>query len=112
MNTFKVLVGAAAVGAIALAFRDFETGGWLQPALPGGGWVGDSDLLLEEDEDEDFLEEPVLGYDGMDRDMLVDWLDDADLDEAALLRIRRYEVATQNREPVLDKVDDLLAAFG
>jgi hypothetical protein len=111
MNTFKVLLGAAAAGAIALAFRDFENGGWLQPAIPGGGWEGGGDLLLEDDED-DFLEEPVLGYDGMDRDSLVDWLDDADLDEAALLRIRRYEVANENREPVLDKVDDLLAAFG
>ena len=112
MNTFKLLVGAAAAGAIALAFRDFEGGGWLQPALPGGGrWPGGGDLLLEED-DEDLLEEPVLGYDGMDRDTLIDWLDDADLDEAALLRIRRYEAATQDREPVLDKVDDLLAAFG
>lgn len=111
MNTFKLLVGAAAAGAIALAFRDFESGGWLQPALPGGGWAA-RDLLLEEDEDEELLEEPVLGYDGMDRDTLVEWLDDADLDEAALLRIRRYEAATQDREPVLDKVDDLLAAFG
>ena len=113
MNTFKVMVGAAAAAAIALAFRDFEGGGWLQPALPGAGRFGPGDLLLEEDEDEEeFLEEPVLGYDGMDRDTLVDWLDDADLDEAALLRIRRYETVTQNREPVLDKVDDLLAAFG
>jgi hypothetical protein len=111
MNTFKLLVGAAAVGAIALAFRDFESGGWLQPALPGGGWDDAGDLLLEEDE-EDLLEEPILGYDGMDRDTLVDWLDDADLDEATLLRVRRYEVATANREPVLDRIDDLLAAFG
>jgi hypothetical protein len=54
----------------------------------------------------------VLGYDGMDRDTLVEWLDDADLDESALLRIRRYELGTGNREPVLDKIDDLLAAFG
>jgi hypothetical protein len=111
-TTLKLLVGAAAVGAIALAFRDFETGGWLQPALPGGRWPGEGDLLLEDDEDDELMEEPILGYDGMDRDTLTDWLDDADLDEATLLRIRRYEVANENRDPVLDRVDDLLAAFG
>jgi hypothetical protein len=110
MNALKVLVGAAAAGTIALAFRDFANGGWLQPALPGGGWAGGGDLL--EEDQEELLEEPVLGYDGMDRDTLVSWLDDADLDEATLLRVRRYEQATQDREPVLDKVDDLLAAFG
>lgn len=111
MSYLKVLLGAAAVGTIALAFRDFEGGGWLQPALPGG-WA-DADVLLEDDdEDGELAEEPVLGYDGMDRDTLVAWLDDADLDEATLLHIRRYEVANQDREPVLDRIDDLLASFG
>ena len=111
MNALKVVLGAVAAGTIVLAFRDFEGGGWLQPALPGGEWE-EGDLLLEEDEDEALLEEPVLGYDGMDRDTLVSWMDDADLDEATLLRIRRYEVANQDREPVLDRIDDLLASFG
>ena len=109
MRFWKVLLGAAAVGAIALAFRDFENRRWLGPAVPGGPGA------LEGDEDEEggeWVEEPVLGYDGMDRDTLVDWLDDADLDETVLLRIRRYEEANEGREPVLDKVDDLLAAFG
>ncbi len=108
MRVLKVLLGAAAVGAIALAFRDFRNQRWLEPALPGGG--GDDGDLMEAAEAE--MEEPILGYDGMDRDTLVDWLDDADLDEEALLRIRRYEEATEARGPVLDKVDDLLAAFG
>ena len=114
MRILKVLLGAAAVGAIVLAFRDFQREGWLRPALPGGErWDdGDDTGRLPGEEDEAELEEPVLGYDGMDRDTLVAWLDDADLDEATLLRIRRYEHATQNREPVLDKVDDLLASFG
>ena len=111
MNALKVVLGAVAAGTIVLAFRDFEGGGWLQPALPGGEWA-EGDLLLEEDEDEALLEEPVLGYDGMDRDTLIAWMDDADLDEATLLRIRRYEVANQDREPVLDRIDDLLASFG
>jgi hypothetical protein len=109
MRALKVLIGAAAGVAIVLALRDYRNGGWLKPALAGGGQGGG--LLLEDDE-EDLLEEPVLGYDGMDRDTLVDWLDDADLDERTLLRIRRYEQETDGREPVLDKVDDLLGAFG
>lgn len=108
MRALKLLIGAAAGAAIVLALRDYQQGGWLRPALPGGGEGG---LLLEDDEEE-MLEEPVLGYDGMDRDTLVEWLDDADLDERTLLRIRRYEEDTGNREPVLDKIDDLLAAFG
>ena len=108
MRVLKVLLGVAAVGAIALAFRDFRNERWLEPALPGGGGDDDADLL----DAEAALEEPILGYDGMDRDTLVDWLDDADLDEETLLRIRRYEEAGEAREPVLDKVDDLLAAFG
>lgn len=111
MSYLKVLLGAAAAGTIVLAFRDFEGGGWLQPALPGAS-PGYDDELLEEDDDEALDEEPVLGYDGMDRDTLVAWLDDADLDESTLLAIRRYEVDHENREPVLDRVDDLLASFG
>jgi hypothetical protein len=110
MNYLKMMLGAAAAGTIALAFRDFDNGGWLPPALPGAG-LGGGDVLLEDD-DEELAEEPVLGYDGMDRDTLVEWLDDAGLDEATLLRIRRYEESGEDREPVLDKIDDLLGAFG
>jgi hypothetical protein len=110
MRALKVLLGAVAGAAIVLALRDYRQGGWLRPAVPGTG--RDGGLLLEDDDEEDLLEEPVLGYDGMDRDTLVEWLDDADLDESTLLRIRRYEMETENREPVLDRVDDLLGAFG
>lgn len=110
MSYLKALLGVAAGATIVMAFRDFEGGGWLAPALPGAG-QGDGDILLEED-DEELAEEPVLGYDGMDRDTLVAWLDDADLDEATLLHIRRYETANEDREAVLDRIDDLLAAFG
>jgi hypothetical protein len=97
MRFLKLLVGVVAVGAIAAAFRDMRAGRWLKPPLPG-----------EEEEEEAEREEPVLGYDGMDRDTLVDWLRDAALDEETLVRIRRYEAANQNREPVLAAVADLL----
>jgi len=50
----------------------------------------------------------VLGYDGMDRDTLLDWLRDADLDRSTLLRIQAYEGANLGREPVLDAIEDML----
>lgn len=103
MNLLKTLLAAAAVGTIVLAFRDVENGRWLQPALPGAGLSGEP----EGDEDD---EEPVLGYDGMDRDTLIDWLGDADLDTALLRRIRRYELFHENRQPVLDALEDLMGA--
>jgi hypothetical protein len=92
MRLLKLLVGIVAAGAVVAAFRDLRGGGWLRPALPGA---------VEE-------EEPVLGYDGMDRDTLIDWLGDAALDAETLGRIRRYETAHQNREGVLASIDDLL----
>jgi hypothetical protein len=114
MRSLKVLLGVAAVGAIALALRDFQNRRWLAPAVPGGLLPrgGGGGLALLEEDEEEYAEEPVLGYDGMDRDTLVEWLGEADLDEATLLRIQRYEEANLNREPVLDAVGDLLASFG
>ena len=97
----KVLVGAAAVGVVVVAFRDSARGRWLRPVFPGRGEDGGGLDIADG-------EEPVLGYDGMDRDTLLDWLTDADLDRDTLLRIRAYESATLGREPVLDAVDDLL----
>jgi len=104
MNLLKTLLAAAAAGTIVLAFRDVENGRWLQPAIPGRGGNAD-DLGLDEDD-----EEPVLGYDGMDRDTLIDWLGDAALDEPTLRRVRRYELFHENRQPVLDAIEDLLGA--
>jgi hypothetical protein len=96
----KLLVGVAAVGVVVAAFRDSGRQRWLRPALPGGG----------DDEDVDLLgaQEPVLGYDGMDRDTLLDWLRDADLDHSTLLRIQAYESANLARSPVLDALEDML----
>ncbi|MDR0786373.1 MAG: hypothetical protein LBG44_00655 [Gemmatimonadota bacterium] len=54
------------------------------------------------------LEEPVLGYDGMDQETLLEWLQDAYLGDDELMGIAKYERATLDREPVLAMVDDLL----
>jgi hypothetical protein len=118
---WKFALGAAAVGVIALAFRGALRGGSLEAALEGDatgrdlragagsrGFVGGDGMGEYADTDE----EPVLGYDGMDRDSLIEWLRDASLDEETLLYIERYERARENREPVLDAVGDLLASFG
>jgi hypothetical protein len=120
---WKFALGAAAVGVIALAFR-----GTLRrrSAAPDEGegrdlrfGAGRSGFHAVERDDDDGIgeyadarEEPVLGYDGMDRDSLIEWLRDSALDEETLLHIERYERAGENREPVLDAIDDLLAAFG
>lgn len=104
MDVLKTLVAATAVGTIVLAFRDVENGAWLSPALPGLG----GGIALEEDEDWDDSEEPVLGYDGMDRDTLIDWLRDAELDVGTLARIHHYETANFARQAVLDTLDDLM----
>jgi hypothetical protein len=98
----KLLVGVAAVGVVVAAFRDSGRQRWLRPALPFGG---DDD---EEGELTGGGQEPVLGYDGMDRDTLLDWLRDADLDRSTLLRIQAYESANEARGPVLDAVEDML----
>lgn len=98
MNLLKTLAAAVAVGVIVVAFRDTETGGWLPP----GGYRSD-DLDLDVDSPE-----PILGYDGMDRDMLIDYLTSADLDQGTLLRVQAYEMANQRRGVVLDAVADLL----
>lgn len=98
----KLLVGVAAVGVVVAAFRDSARQRWLRPAVP----FGDDD-----DVDGDVAiggQEPVLGYDGMDRDTLLDWLRDADLDRGTLLRIQAYESANEGRGPVLDAVEDML----
>lgn len=107
MRLGRILLGAAAVGAIALALRDFRTGRWLLPGTPEE--LPDEELEGGEQPAE---EEPVLGYDGMDRDTLVDWLREASLDESTLMRMDRYERSHGNREPVLEAIGDQLTAFG
>lgn len=123
---WKFALGAAAVGVIAFAMRDRLRGGAASAgALDNGD--GQTGSRFQDfrggaaasvsprgpiGEYADTDEEPVLGYDGMDRDTLVDWIRDSTLDEETLLRIERYERSKENREPVLDAVGDLLASFG
>lgn len=95
MRLLKVLLAGAAVGVIVAAFRDFENRTWLVPAGAAGS-------------DEAGGTEPVLGYDGMDQDTLLDWLGEADLDDATLERMHRYELANHGREPVLSAIEDQL----
>ena len=95
MNLLKALVAAAAVGVIVVAFQDTETGEW----LPLGGMP---DRMGADSP------EPILGYDGMDRDTLIDFLGSSELDRAMLLRIQAYEMANQGRGVVLDSIADLL----
>lgn len=97
MSALKAFLAGAAVGIILIAFRDSERGGWLMPA-------GLDDRLPAPDE-EDLDQEPILGYDGMDQETLLDWLDDAELDAETLMRTRWYEQRNLAREPVLDALD-------
>jgi hypothetical protein len=97
MQLLKILLASAAVGVILAAFRDLENQAWLAPARAGAGAGGPADDT-----------EPVLGYDGMDQDTLLDWLSDAELDEDTLDRMHRYELANRGREPVLSAIEDRL----
>ena len=95
MKTIKWLFAGILVGVIAVAFRDMERGEWLRPTVPQRRIPAGA-------------EEPVLGYDGMDQETLLDWLTDAELDAAALERVLRYEEQNLAREPVLSLLEDLL----
>lgn len=97
MRLIKVVLAGAAIGVILAAFRDFENRRWLAVPYRGGGAPGAAGEA-----------EPVLGYDGMDQDTLIEWLGDADLDRATLQRMRRYEQVNMGREPVLAAISDLI----
>lgn len=98
MSLWKALLAGAAVGVILIAFRDSERDGWLMPAGFAGRLGGPANGDFTD-------EEPILGYDGMNQETLLDWLDDADLDADTLMRTRWYEQRNLAREPVLDALD-------
>lgn len=95
MKKLKWLLAGVVIGVIAVAFRDLDRGEWLSPQLPRKREpVGP--------------EEPVLGYDGMDQETVLDWLASANLDASALDHILRYEAANLNRGPVIELLEELL----
>ena len=96
MKILKLLVAGVAVGIILAAFRDSERHTWLIP------------LGHDEESADDLEAEPVLGYDGMDVDSLLEWMDSAGLDEGTLRRMRRYEEANLGRETVLTAIEGRL----
>jgi hypothetical protein len=95
MKTIKWLLVGIIVGFIAVAFRDLERGEWLSPAIPRRG-------------DSPGGEEPLLGYDGMDQETLLEWIPAANLDEETLRTIVRYERANLDRAPVLDVLEEMI----
>jgi hypothetical protein len=95
MRTVHWVLAGVVAGVIAVAFRDFERGEWLSPAYPGATPAPDE-------------EEPILGYDGMDQESFLHWLEEAELDASTIERIIRYEEAHLGREPVLDALGELL----
>jgi hypothetical protein len=98
MRLLKMLVAGAAIGVIVIAFRDSDAGRWIAPPLRLRGEGG-------EDQDET---EPVLGYDGMDVDTLLEWMDNAGADSATLERMRGYEADHLAREEVLRAIEERL----
>lgn len=100
MSVWRMLLGGAAIGVILTAFRDFENGRWLRPAGMNGGFT--------RFDDDEIQREPILGYDGMDQETLLNWLDESDLDAETLMRVRWYEQRNLAREPVLDALDGRL----
>ncbi|HET7322694.1 MAG TPA: hypothetical protein VFI96_09385 [Longimicrobiaceae bacterium] len=99
MKLWKLLLAGSALALVAAAFRDFENDRWLLPAGFGPGAAGPA---------EDEAEEPILGYDGMDEDTLLAWLDDAGLDRQMLLSIYDYEERHLGRQEILAALDDKL----
>ncbi|CAN5843759.1 hypothetical protein BH23GEM3_BH23GEM3_15770 [soil metagenome] len=97
MRLLKIILAAVTLGAIYLVLRGLQQPAAGRPPAPP---------RPQPPEDDDA--EPVLGYDGMDMDTLIPWLESADLDKATLRRIRRYEVSHHARETVLATIDDLL----
>jgi hypothetical protein len=94
MKILQWLLAGAVLGVIVAAFRDTENHVWLLPR------AGAEDELTDE--------EPFLGYDGMDQETLLDWIDIADPDEYTIQRISRYEEVNQRRQPVLDALEEFL----
>lgn len=92
MKTLQWMLAGVAVGVIIIALRELR---YRSPESAGLESIAEGP-------------EPVLGYDSMDQETILEWLPEADLDPDLLEEIGRYEEATRAREPVLALIDDLL----
>jgi hypothetical protein len=95
MKSLKWILAGLIAGVIIAAFRDFERSRWLAPAIPG-----------EEEADD---REPLLGYDGMDQETILEWLADSELDETTVESVIRYERSHLRREPVIEALEEMLS---
>jgi hypothetical protein len=98
MNRLKWFAGGLLLGLVLSGLRDQDRGDWVS-----AGRMGE-----DRDSDVDLEEEPVLGYDGMDQETILDWIDGATLDDETIERMIRYESGNRRRGPVLDVLHDLL----
>ncbi len=98
------LASGTALGTLTVAVRRWQRAGRTEPAMPDGSRTGPV-LTRRRTADE---REPVLGYDGMDAETLIDWLERTELDSATLREVRSYELRHQAREEVLAALDDLM----
>jgi hypothetical protein len=96
MKTLQWILAGIVIGVVAVAFREFDLRRWLAPISPTGTIPPDG-------------REPVLGYDGMDQETLLEWLPEADLDADVLNDMIRYEEANLGREPVLEALEEMLS---
>lgn len=55
--------------------------------------------------------EPVLGFDGMSVDDVLDWIRDADPEPAVIRRILGYERGNRARDPIIRECRDRLRKF-
>ncbi len=44
----------------------------------------------------------------MDQETLLDWIEEAEVDDVTAARIAKYEEANRHRQPVLDALQELL----
>lgn len=95
MKTLHWMLAGIAIGVVIAGFRDFDYRRWLSPAGPIDSELPDG-------------REPVLGYDGMNQETLLEWLPAANLDSDTLEDMIRYEHANLGRETVLEVLDEML----
>jgi len=98
MNRLIWFAGGLLIGLVLSTLRDQDRGDWARAGQTSEGMDGDDGIE----------EEPVLGYDGMDQETLLDWIEGATLDDETIERMIRYESGNRRRAPVLDVLHDLL----